>query len=102
MGANTKGSARWAGFIWATVICLVINVAFAGLIEGPAVMLALFALTWLLGLFLSRLFGGLTGDCYGALVETGEALSLLLVIALTPVMQPFTGNSLPGLPLLGG
>ncbi len=100
MGASTKDSARWPGFIWGTVICLVINVAFAGLIEGPALMLALFALVWCLGLFLSHLFGGLTGDCYGALVEAGEAVSLLLLIALTPFIQPFPANGLLGLPLL--
>jgi adenosylcobinamide-GDP ribazoletransferase len=100
MGADTRSSASWAGFAWATIICLIISIVFAGLIEGPVLMLALFALAWCLGLFLNPLFGGLTGDCYGALVEAGEALSLLLLIALTPLIQPVTGNSLPGLPLL--
>jgi adenosylcobinamide-GDP ribazoletransferase len=102
MGADTKGSAGWAGFLWATIVCLIINVAFAGLIEGPTLMLVLFALIWCLGLFLSHLFGGLTGDCYGALVEAGEVLSLLLLIAATPFMQPFPANGLLGLPLLKG
>jgi adenosylcobinamide-GDP ribazoletransferase len=102
MGADTKGSAKWAGFAWATVICLIITIVFAGLIEGPVLMLALFALIWLLGLLLSRLFGGLTGDCYGALIEIGEVLSLLLIIALTPIIQQLTGNGMPGLPILRG
>lgn len=102
MGFYTRSSARWTGFIISTAIALLLSVILAGLIAGPLLMISLFALIWCLGYALSRLYGGLTGDCYGALVETGEVLALLLSIALVPLVQQIPGNGLFRLPLPRG
>ena len=94
MGADTKSSTNLAGFAWSTALCLAIAIIFAGLIDGPLLMLALFALVCCLALLLNRLFGGLTGDCYGAMIEIGEALTLLLAVALLPLTQQLPGHGL--------
>jgi adenosylcobinamide-GDP ribazoletransferase len=99
MGFAAKNNATWPGFISATVIALLINILFAGLIAGPVLMISIFALISCLGLCLSRLYGGLTGDCYGALVEIGETLALLLIIALMPLIQHIPGYDLLKIPL---
>ena len=102
MGFAARSSASWPGFIFATAIALLINILFAGLIAGPALMTAEFGIIWCLGLCLSRLYGGLTGDCYGALVEIGEALALLLIIALVPLVQHVPGYDLFKIPMPAG
>jgi adenosylcobinamide-GDP ribazoletransferase len=102
MGFAAKSSASWQGFISATAITLLISIIITGLIGGPVLMISIFALILCLGLCLSRLYGGLTGDCYGALVEIGEVLSLLLTIALPPLIQHIPGYDLFKIPLPGG
>ena len=98
MGADAKRNAGWPEFLAATLICLVPTITLAGLVECLLLMLATFLLVMALGLLFSRLFGGLTGDNYGALVETGEALALLTLIALTPLFTHLPGNGLLKLP----
>jgi adenosylcobinamide-GDP ribazoletransferase len=102
MGFYARNSARWTGFISSTAIALLLSIILAGLIAGPLLMISLFALTWCLGYALSRLYGGLTGDSYGALVETGEVLALLLAIALVPFIQQLPGHGLFRLPIPTG
>jgi len=99
MGFAAKSSATWPGFISATAIALLISIIVMGLIAGPVLMISIFALISCLGLCLSRLYGGLTGDCYGALVEIGETLALLFIIALAPLIQHVPGYDLLKIPL---
>jgi adenosylcobinamide-GDP ribazoletransferase len=102
MGFTARNSASWPGFISATAIALVISILFTGLIAGPALMISVFAMIWCLGFLLSRLFGGLTGDCYGTLVEIGEALAMLLTIAMMPLIHHVQGYDLFRIPMPAG
>jgi len=54
----------------------------------------LLALVCALGAMLTVIYGGLTGDCYGALVEAGEVLALLLVFVISSHGYAFPGNAL--------
>ncbi|MGA9047927.1 MAG: adenosylcobinamide-GDP ribazoletransferase [Dehalococcoidia bacterium] len=83
MGFATRNGATWGGFAAASVISLLVMILFAGWIAGPAVMAGLFVLMCCFGLVLRRLFGGLTGDCYGAMVELGEMTALILISVLS-------------------
>jgi len=87
-----KSSAGWDGFIGATVITMAAAIALNGLLIGPLIMLGLFGLLYCLGVLFSRFFGGLTGDCCGALIESGEVITLILSIAslrLTPYISSY-------------
>jgi adenosylcobinamide-GDP ribazoletransferase len=99
-GHAVKIAAGWEGFFLATVITAFILVLCTGLIEAAVLMIASLALVLLPGLLFNRLYGGLTGDCYGALVEIGEALALLLMIVQIPFLQSFPGHNLFQLPFL--
>lgn len=99
-GFAVKNTARWAGFACATATTLIVIIFSLGIIAGPLLMIALLALTSLIAQLFSRLFGGLTGDCYGALVEIGEVLALLLIILLTPLAQSVAAYSQFQLPFL--
>jgi len=89
-----KDSAGWGGFIGATVIALTVAVPLNGLIIGPLIMLGLFGLLYCLGVIFSRLFGGLTGDCCGALIESGEVIVLILNIALIRLLPSLSDANL--------
>jgi cobalamin synthase len=52
------------------------------------------ALIYFIGFIFTRLYGGLSGDCYGALVEIGEVLALLLFIILGRFMPSLQGYDL--------
>jgi cobalamin 5'-phosphate synthase/cobalamin synthase len=76
--ARGDGQARaYAGSITVPAVIatlIAVGLATASFQAAGAVMLALTAMVALaLGLFYTRLLGGLTGDVYGAIVETGEA-----------------------------
>lgn len=49
---------------------------------GLAVLALLLFLSWILARYLNRKLGGLNGDCYGALVEWTEAVTLVLLVLL--------------------
>ena len=83
MGFAAKNGASWKSFAAATVIALLVMILFCGWIVGPILMAVLFGLVCCFGLLFRRLFGGLTGDCYGALVELGEVMALILISALS-------------------
>lgn len=53
---------------------------------GPGLLLfaASTALAWLLGMSISRMLGGLTGDTYGAINEVAEAALLVVAVAMSP------------------
>jgi len=86
-----KGGADWKGFAGATAIALAACILLNGLIVGPLLMAGLFGLLYCLALLFQRLFGGLTGDCCGALIETGEAITLVLSLALLHLL-PYISN----------
>ena len=83
MGFATKNGAGWTGFAAATVTALLVMILFGGWIAGSTLMAILFGLMCCFGLLFRRLFGGLSGDCYGALVELGEVMALILISTLS-------------------
>jgi len=89
-----KSGAGWGGFIGATVITLAAAIPLNGLLIGPLIMLGLFGLLYCLGVLFSRLFGGLTGDCCGALIECGEVITLILSIASLRLMPYLSSYNL--------
>jgi len=95
---SLKGGAAWSGFIGATVIALAAAILFNGLIIGPLLMTGLFGLLYCVGLLFRRLFGGLTGDCCGALIEAGEVVTLILSIALLRLLPYISSYNLFKIP----
>ena len=93
-----KSGAGWSGYAGATAIALVAAILLNGLIIGPLLMAGIFILLYYPGLLFKHLFGGLTGDCCGALIETGEAATLVLIIALTHLMPYVSGYNLFKIP----
>ncbi|MFA5065274.1 MAG: adenosylcobinamide-GDP ribazoletransferase [Dehalococcoidia bacterium] len=89
-----KSSASRDGFIGASVIALAAAILLNGMIIGPLIMLGLFGLLYCLGVLFSRLFGGLTGDCCGALIESGEVITLVLSIASLRLMPYLSSYNL--------
>jgi adenosylcobinamide-GDP ribazoletransferase len=81
MGFGVKKDASYPAFLTATIISLLIIVLCVGIVGGPLLLLTSLICTGLIGLIMYRLFGGLTGDCYGALLEISEVLILLISIA---------------------
>lgn len=102
LGFTAKKSARWTGFIWATAAALLIITFLAGLIEGLLLLIFVFILTCCAGFLFNRLYGGLTGDNYGALVEIGETLTLLISMVLNQFAPMIPGSSLFKIPLSEG
>jgi len=93
-----KSGAGWRGFAGATVITLAAAILLNGLIIGPLIMAGLFVLLYCLGLLFKHLFGGLTGDCCGALIETGEVITLVLSIAFLRLLPYISGYNLFKIP----
>jgi len=93
-----KSSAGWNGFSGATAIALAAAILLNGLIIGPLIMAGLFGLLYCMGLLFKRLFGGLTGDCCGALIEAGEVITLILIIALQRLLPYVSGYNLFKIP----
>jgi adenosylcobinamide-GDP ribazoletransferase len=82
MGYLARRDAGLLQFIAATVIMLVMAAVLEGIAHGCILLVALALLMLGLAALFSRLFGGLTGDCFGALIETGEVISMILLIVL--------------------
>jgi adenosylcobinamide-GDP ribazoletransferase len=93
-----KSGASWRGFAGATVIALVVTIMINGLLIGPLIMAGLFGLLYCLGQLFRRLFGGLTGDCCGALIEAGEVITLILIIAMQHLLPYISGYNLFKIP----
>ncbi len=68
--------------VWKPVIAGIFTLTIVFILGGlPAILICLTTLL-LLGiaaLIISRILGGLTGDAYGSLIETGEVLMMLLI-----------------------
>lgn len=83
---------RGAGRIQVGIAGVIALVA-AGLLGGAGILLFAVAtgLCLLLGLGMSRILGGLTGDTYGAVNEVCEAAVLVVAVAVSPVLtaSPF-------------
>ena len=82
LGRTFKDAARPGHLVLASLLALALSLALFRL-EGLALVLGVGALVWALGLYLKGRFAGLTGDNYGALIESGEAIFLLLVIVFS-------------------
>ena len=82
LGRTFKDAARPGHLLLASLFTLALSLALFRL-EGLALMLGVGVLVWAFGLYLKGPFAGLTGDNYGALIEAGEAIFLLLVIAFS-------------------
>ncbi len=93
-GFAVKSSADWRGYILATLAALAVSIVLNGLVMGTTILACVLALIYFAGLILTRLYGGLSGDCYGALVEIGEVLALLLYIILARFMPSLQGFDL--------
>jgi len=95
---SLKSGAGWSGFIGATVLALALTIVINGLLIGPLLMAGLFGLLYCLGLLFKRIFGGLTGDCCGALIESGEVIALILNIALLRLLPYVSSYNLFKIP----
>ena len=93
-----KGGAGWRGFAAATAIALAAAILLNGLLVGPLMMAVLFGLLYCIGLLFQRLFGGLTGDCCGALIETSEVITLVLILALLRLLPYISDYNLLKIP----
>lgn len=81
-GHAVKSGADWRGYILATLAAMAVSILLNGLVMGTTLMACVLALIFLAGLIFKRLYGGLSGDSYGALVEIGEVAALVLFIIL--------------------
>jgi adenosylcobinamide-GDP ribazoletransferase len=94
-GYAVKRQARWSGFLVSSLTTLILSILLCGFLKGIALMVSTGVLIMLTALYFKNLYGGLTGDNYGALIELGEIFSLLLYIVFT-----FHKYLLPGDPLI--
>jgi len=91
-GYAVKSGVDWRGYIVATLVTLAVSILLNGLVMGTTLLACVLALIYLVGLIFTHLYGGLSGDCYGALVEIGEVVTLLLFIILgrfMPALQDY-------------
>lgn len=92
--AFDPGHGRWQ-LVAAAATALAAGALLAGGL-GLALVAVATGVAWLLGLWMRRLLGGLTGDTYGAINELVEVVVLVLAVALSG-----TGGLLFAGPLLG-
>ncbi len=81
LGRTFRDQVTWPRAAQATAFTLAITLLVLRL-KGLAVMLGVWVATLALATFLRRKFAGLTGDTYGAIIETGELTALLLAVAI--------------------
>jgi adenosylcobinamide-GDP ribazoletransferase len=77
-----QGKARLATAL-AVVVATAASVLLGG-VAGAGILAGVSLLAWLLGLVVSRMLGGLTGDAYGAANELTEVVTLIVAAALLP------------------
>ena len=82
MGYMVRRDAHWIHLISASIIAVIIAVLSFGLAKGCVLMIALLVFICGLAALFNKMFGGLTGDCYGTLVETGEVITVIIFIAV--------------------
>lgn len=93
-GYAAKQGAGWPGFIAGGLITLIVCILCLGIIQGALLMAGLFALGVALAALLTAIYGGLTGDSYGAIIEITEILALLLTIIISRCWTAFPGGPL--------
>jgi adenosylcobinamide-GDP ribazoletransferase len=83
-----QGTARLATAV-AAATAIAASVVLGGM-GGSGLLVGSTVLAWLLGLGMSRMLGGLTGDAYGATNEVIEVVGLVTAVALLPAgwIQP--------------
>jgi adenosylcobinamide-GDP ribazoletransferase len=79
MGLLFKQGARWYRLAIATVISLVISIFLLSW-WGIVLMASLTLIIAAVAIFFKNRLGGLTGDCYGAVIEISEVIVLVLLI----------------------
>lgn len=80
LGATFHSAATPAVAIAGTLVAIAVALLTRPL--GPYALLAAAALALLLGQFLTRRLGGLTGDGYGTVAVAAEAMALLIAVSL--------------------
>ena len=79
MGLAFKQGARWYTLAAATIVSLVISILLLYW-WGPVLMVLLLLFVSGIAVFFNKRLGGLTGDCYGAIVELSEVITLILLV----------------------
>ena len=93
LGFAFHRGATWGRTGMAFGITMVASVLLSG-IGGVLLFIIVSLIAWLLGMGISRLLGGLTGDTYGAINEIAEVVALATGMAFVP---PGLINTLPQL-----
>ena len=81
MGDRNRSSSNTAAAVTAFISVLIMAVFFYGL-AGIAVTLGVVLLIFFIAGRISRQLGGLTGDVYGSLIETGDLLTLFGILLI--------------------
>lgn len=81
LGRAFKSRATLVRAVIATLLALAVSFALFKL-TGIIIMAGLWIITMFAALFISRRLSGLTGDSYGAIIELGDLVTLLLVLIL--------------------
>ena len=79
---NTKWSAFWLGAFFTIIISMLAAFLFGIALfyfVVPLIMLVILLIAYFYASYLKGKFGGLTGDCYGAVNEVAEACVLILI-----------------------
>ena len=83
MGTPFQGGPRRRLLLGATVFTLLVSAASTGA-AGALLLATVWIATWVMAQVLTKRLPGLTGDTYGAINETTQALVLLLLLAANP------------------
>ena len=91
LGSPFQGAESRLATVFATITVAAASLLLGGY-GGAVLAVGVTSLALLIGLFITRLVGGLTGDSYGATNETCEVAALLAGVALIPhgLIQPFS------------
>ncbi len=83
LGQAFKSRATLSRILTATLLAMAISLAIFKF-KGIIIMAGLWIVIMLAALFVNRRLSGLTGDSYGALIELGDLVVLILVLVLKP------------------
>jgi adenosylcobinamide-GDP ribazoletransferase len=86
-GKVFKEGASARRMIVATLLALALSLVIIGP-KGLGLIGGIGFIAWILGSFLCRKLGGLTGDTYGASNEVGEVSTLILILILAKYLPP--------------
>jgi len=84
LGFAFHRDSTWTQIGIAAGIAFTASVVLSG-IGGVLLFITVSLIAWLVGVSMSRLLGGLTGDTYGAINEIGEVVALAAGVALAPL-----------------